>query len=94
MAKAGGMSPWSVFPYYQRFWERGYDGGGVRVIKRGPKEARVELVAFRLVDSRYFRSALRGLVTGVTELFSAKAYVAERRYFGVTFIRTPDSVTK
>jgi hypothetical protein len=78
MAKAGGMTPWSVFPRCQRYWERGYDGGGVRVTKVGPKEARLDLVAFRLADSPYFRNALRGLVTGLTELFSTKAYVTER----------------
>jgi hypothetical protein len=89
-AKAGGMTPWSVFPYWQRFWERGYDGGGVRVTKVGHKEVRVELVSFRLADSRYFRNALRGLVTGLTELFAAKAYATERpgpRAAGSTTLR-------
>jgi hypothetical protein len=78
MAKEGGVTPWTVFPYYQRFWERGYDGGGIGIVKTGPKEARVDLVAFRLADSRYYRNALRGLLTGVTELFCQKVYVTER----------------
>jgi hypothetical protein len=77
MAAQGGMTPWTVFPYFQRFWERAYDGGGVRVVKTGPKEARLELVAVRATDSRYYRNALRGLVMGVTELFCSKAYATE-----------------
>jgi hypothetical protein len=77
MAAQGGMTPWSVFPFFQRFWERAYDGGGVRIVKTGPKEARLELVAVRIADSRYYRNALRGLVMGVTELFCTKAYATE-----------------
>ena len=71
------MTPWSVMPHFQRFWERGYDGGGVRCTRLGPKEARLELVAVRVVDSRYYRNALRGLVMGVVELFCNKAYATE-----------------
>ncbi len=77
MATQSGMTPWNVFPYFQRFWERGYDGGGVRVVKLGPKEARLELVAVRIADSRYYRNALRGLVMAVTEMFCRKAYATE-----------------
>jgi hypothetical protein len=77
LAREGGVSPWNVLPLFQRFWDRSYDGGGVRVVKLGPKEARLELVAVRIVDSRYYRNALRGLVMGVTELFCNKAYVTE-----------------
>jgi len=77
MATQSGMTPWSVFPHFQRFWERGYDGGGVRVVKLGPKEVRLELVAVHVTDSRYYRNALRGLVMAVTELFCRKAYATE-----------------
>jgi len=78
MAKEAGVSPWTVFPQFQRFWSRGYDGNGISVYGSGPKEARMELVQSRLADSRYYRNALRGLVLGVTELFCKKAYVTER----------------
>jgi hypothetical protein len=78
MAKAGGMTPWTVYPHFQRFWLRGYDGGGIRVTRIGPKEARLELVAFPLNDSRYYRHALRGLVMAVTELFCTKSYMIEK----------------
>jgi hypothetical protein len=88
MARESGMTPWSVFPYYQRFWERGYDGGGIAVTRLGPKEARLDLVQFRLVECPYYRHAVRGLATGVLELFCQKAYVTER-----PGMRSPASVS-
>ncbi len=78
MAKEAGVSPWNIFPQFQRFWSRGYDGNGVAVFKMGPKEARVEVVQNRLCDSRYYRNALRGLVLGVTDLFCSKSYSTEK----------------
>lgn len=78
MAKEAGVTPWNIFPQYQRFWSRGYDGNGVGVMKLGPKEARVNVVQNRLADVRYYRYALRGLVLGVTELFCRKAYITEK----------------
>lgn len=78
MAREAGVTPWTVFPHFQRFWERGYDGGGVSVVKTGPKEARIELVQVPLLASRYYRGALRGLVTAVVELFCRRAFLAER----------------
>ena len=79
MAKETGVTPWSLFPQYQRFWGRGFDGGGISIDRMGPKEARFGLVACRLADSAYFRNAMRGLLTGVTELFSRKVYITETR---------------
>jgi hypothetical protein len=78
MAKEAGVTPWSVMPHFQRFWERGYDGGGIGVWKLGPKEARLDVVRVPLNDCRYYRNALRGLSIGVVGLFCAKAYSVER----------------
>ena len=77
MAKEAGVTPWTIFPYFQRFWERGYDGGGVTIVKSGPKEVRIELTQFPLFESPYYRNALRGLLTGVFELFCTKAYIVD-----------------
>jgi hypothetical protein len=78
LATGAGVTPWTVFPLFQRFWLRAYDGGALRVVRVGPKEADVELVAFPIVESRYYRHAVRGLLCGVVELFCGKAYVKER----------------
>jgi hypothetical protein len=78
MAKEAGVTPWTIYPHFQRFWERAYDGGGVSVVKLGPKEARIHVDRFTLLESPYYRHALRGLVTAVVELFCSKAYLTER----------------
>ena len=78
LATGAGVTPWTVFPLFQRFWFRAYDGGGIRVVRLGPKEADTDLVSFPLVQSRYYRHAVRGLLGAVVELFCTKAYVKER----------------
>lgn len=75
MARGAGVTPWTVLPHLQRFWDRAYQGGGLSVIKMGPKEARGDVIHARMCDSTYFRHALRGLLGGVLELFCQKAYV-------------------
>jgi hypothetical protein len=76
MAKEAGVTPWTVLPHLQRFWDRAYQGGGLSVTKMGPKEARGDVVQARICESTYFRHALRGLLVGVLELFCQKAYVS------------------
>jgi hypothetical protein len=88
VAREAGVTPWGVVPHFQRFWERGYDGGGIGVWKTGPKEARMDIVRVPLNDSRYYRNAVRGLSIGVFGLFCAKAYSVER-----PGSRTPGSIS-
>jgi hypothetical protein len=77
LARGVGVTPWTLVPHFQRFWMRGYDGGGVRVVKRGPKELTIELVQCPPLASRYYRAALRGLAAGLLELVCTRAYVHE-----------------
>jgi hypothetical protein len=79
LAKRAGVTPWTFVPHLQRFWLRGYDGGGVQATKLGPKELRVDVVACPLFTSRYYRAACRGLVTGLMELVCRKAYGHEEK---------------
>jgi hypothetical protein len=79
MAKTAGITPWTFLEQVPRFWARSYDGGGVELAKLGPKEARIRVIACALLDSAYFRSALRGLLAAVMERFCTKAYVVETR---------------
>jgi len=76
MAKEAGVTPWTVLPHLQRFWDRAYQGGALSVTRLGPKEARGDVVQARIAESIYFRHALRGLLVGVLELFCKKAYVS------------------
>ena len=77
MTKNTGVTPWTVMPLFPRFWRRAFDGGGVRGVRLGPKEARLEMHQVELAESAYFRNAVRGLTVSVLELFCSRAYVRE-----------------
>lgn len=77
LAKGVGVTPWTLLPQLQRFWDRGYDGGGIRVLKVGPKEARLDLVQCAMSEHRYYRNALRGLLQAVLQLFCTRSFVQE-----------------
>jgi hypothetical protein len=77
LGKGAGVTPWSILPQFQRFWDRGYDGGGLRVLRLGPKEARMDLIQCPLADIRYYRNACRGLVVTILQLFCQRLYAQE-----------------
>jgi hypothetical protein len=79
MARNAGVTPWTILTHAQRFWARGCDGGAFGVVQKGPKEALIQLVDCPLVEIRYFRHGLRGLVTGILELVCRKAYLHDER---------------
>jgi hypothetical protein len=77
MAREAGITPWTVMPHFQRFWNRAFDGGGLYLEKRGPKEVHLEVHRAAQADCAYWRAALCGLGIGLLELFSRKAYMQE-----------------
>ena len=79
VANTAGVTPWTLLAQLQRFWNRAFDGGGIQVLRLGPKEARADLVQNVLTETHYHRNALRGLLASVLQLFCQKAYVNERR---------------
>jgi hypothetical protein len=84
--KEAGLTPWAVIPQFQRFWDRTYEGGCLRVTKLGPKEARVDVINCALCQSHYWRHALRGLSCGLIELVCSRAYATE-------LVNSPDSLS-
>ena len=84
--RGSGVTPWQAMPLFQLFWNRGFDGGGVSVVRVGPKDANTMIAQAPLLDSPYFKNGLRGLHTALVELFCTKAYVTERR------AKTPGSI--
>jgi hypothetical protein len=80
IARGAGVTPWSLIPHLQRFWLRGLDGGGIQAMRVGPKEARIDFVACAVLQSAYFRGALRGLAGSLLELVCSKAYVHEQSH--------------
>jgi hypothetical protein len=77
LATGAGTTPWTVFTQFRRLWDRVWIGGGVGVFKLGPKEARIEVIGWPCSRSTYVRHAMRGVVGGMVELFSTKAYVTD-----------------
>jgi hypothetical protein len=78
MAKSAGVTPWTLLPKGNVMYSRLFrGGGGTRVIKRGPKEARADLVGVPLLGIPYFRHAVRGLYQAAVSLFCTQAYVHE-----------------
>jgi hypothetical protein len=78
MAKEAGVTPLTVLPHWQRFWNRVFDGGGLYANKLGPKEVEMGLRSVVLADCPYFRIAVRGLMMGLLDLFCRKSYVREQ----------------
>lgn len=75
MAKGAGVTPWTVLPQYRRLFERGMRGGGISVVKLGPKEARIDIVACELFEVPYFRVAFRGILQGIAGLFCRVSFI-------------------
>ncbi|HEY8088070.1 MAG TPA: DUF2378 family protein [Polyangiaceae bacterium] len=77
VAREAGATPWTLIEQFQRFWDRAYQGGAIRVVKTGPKDARCEVVEVPLCDVAYYRHATLGLIAATLELFTRKAYVSQ-----------------
>lgn len=77
-AKQAGVTPWIVLSRGHQMYSRLFDGGGgVRVIRYGPKEARADIVGIPLLSIPYFRNAMRGIYQAAIGLFCVQAYVQE-----------------
>jgi hypothetical protein len=72
---AGIESLWSVLKQNDRLWDRMYQGGGVTVIKTGPKDLVLENHGISLATSRHFRAAYRAYWIGLGRLLARVAYV-------------------
>jgi hypothetical protein len=74
-ARGAGVTPWTILPQFDRLWRRGANGGGISVVKTGPKEARVEILGCTLFDVFYFRNAFRGVLLGIGDMFCRSPFV-------------------
>jgi hypothetical protein len=72
---AGMESLWTVLKQNDRLWDRMYQGGGVTVIKLGPKDLVLENHGISLAESRHFRAAYRAYWVALGRLFAKAAYV-------------------
>ena len=77
VSRGAGVTPWWLFEQWNRFWARTFDGGGVSVLKLGPKEAEVIYARCVLLESPYFRSALRGVAMGLLGAVTQRSFMSE-----------------
>ncbi len=77
LARTSGVTPWTVLAQFQRLFERIFQGGGTRVMKLGPKEARIDIAGLELAAMPCFRAGFQGMIKAGGELFCTRAYVSE-----------------
>ena len=78
MAKQAGITPWVLLSRGNQMYSRLFQGGGgIRVIRWGPKEARADIRGVPLLAIPYFRSAMRGIYHAAVSIFCIQAYVQE-----------------
>lgn len=84
-AKTAGVTPWTALNYSQKLYDRLFQGGGgISVVKLGPKEARAEVIGVPLVRVPYFRNGFRGLYQAGVQLFCEKVYTYETANIGMS----------
>jgi hypothetical protein len=76
-AKTSGLTPWMGLNQCTKLYERLFNGGSVRLVKLGPKDARMEVVNNPLFALAYFRNGFRGLVCTGAQFFCEKVYAHE-----------------
>jgi hypothetical protein len=78
MATNAGVTPWTLLPKGNQLFGRLFQGGGgTRIVKLGPKEARADVVGVPILAVPYFRNAIRGLYQAGTGVFCTKCYAHE-----------------
>ena len=70
MARTVGVTPWSALAQSGKLYERLFMGGGIAVTRKGPKDARVDVVSNALCRIEYFRVGVRGVYQAALQLFS------------------------
>lgn len=81
MARGAGLDQglWLALRQLDRVWPRLYTGGGCTVLKRGPKDAVLEVHGLALGQDRLFRSLHHGFIRGVANALARKAVVLPAR---------------
>lgn len=81
MARGAGLDQglWVALKQVDRVLPRLYTGGGCTVVKRGPKDALLEIHGVSLSQQRLFRALHHGFIQGVASALSRKAVVLQAR---------------
>jgi hypothetical protein len=72
-ARTMGLTPWLILGQFQRLWERLIQGGATSLIKRGPKDAIVEVRMLPLARFDYFRAGFCGVILSGIKIGAGRA---------------------
>jgi hypothetical protein len=75
LAMSAGATPASALVLMPRLWTRMFVGGGVGIMRAGPKDLLVRAYKNPLFHSTYFRHAAAGHVRLAAQVFATQAYV-------------------
>ena len=76
-ARTLGVTPWAALGQSTKLYERLFCGGGIAVSKKGPKDARVDLVGNALCSIEYFRVGVRGVYQAGLQMFCRRVTTFE-----------------
>jgi hypothetical protein len=75
LAMSAGATPAAALVQMPRLWTRMFVGGGVGIMRAGPKDVLVRAYKNPLFHSAYFRHAAAGHVRLAAQVFATQAYV-------------------
>lgn len=64
--RTAGASPWTIVSNVDRLWDRFYEGGGITVMRLGPKDACIELSGMPHAVTRYCRATTQAFFQALT----------------------------
>jgi len=76
-ARGMGADPWLALGRVDQLYGRLLRGGGVRVVKVSPKDARIDIRNLPLLQYTYFRTAFIGVFRAAADLFARKSFTRE-----------------
>jgi hypothetical protein len=82
-----GVTPITGMRKFASVFSRSIKGGGVCIVRLGPKDVRAEFVGLPLSAIRYFRISYRGFLQAGCEFFARRVVVAElNKYLSETTV--------
>jgi hypothetical protein len=77
LARESGVTPWLVLVNAEKLRRHTWQGGGIRVTKTGPKDARVEWTAQPCARFAHFRYGFAGILKALCDLYARRTFVFE-----------------
>lgn len=76
--RGAGTTPWIPLKNYDKLWARLMLGGHLRIVRTGPKDARIISEGIPMFAHNYYRVAYAGVVKGSLGLFARTIYAKSK----------------